>query len=963
MRQSMLEFSRCAPWLGLFALLGCPDDPQGPTLFDTEPSLTNLKAVLSASEVPAGTRVSVTCEATDHNGAVTELTAPDVQIQVSPEASVDGHTVVATAEGRYLVACKKSGFEKDEPAELVVLATEAIRVVTILDPDQAPAGTDVTVTCLVQDVHGNNLNAGWTPEVSVTPARGTTLRGLVIETRSTGTYEVACHGQGLEKAPAILTVIPGAPATLTAEPSSVSVLAGDRVEVTCHAADAFGNLVLVTPSVEVAPPPEMLDATGFSAITSGDYDVTCALESGLTSSPVLVRVHPNLPSSLVIAGVNPAKSLYAGGELVTLDVEVRDVYGNLLENPAVTLSGSPMGSVVPSGTGVVLAADGLIELIASADPPTQDDLPVTDRVSVQVDAAPPALVITFPGRAEMVEQDPTVPLTVEGTVQDSGSGVTSLTVNQTPISPDANGHFTAVLQPEWGINLIEATAVDGLGNVRDLAQSFEIASSYQRTGPTRAVSGRIADGVLAHLGQPALDDNQPDVDDLATIVGLALANLDVAALIPDPATTFRSDCSIPFVSIRGALNLHVDSVSYGTPEVSISSVPGGLALSVSIPQVAVDMRTTGDVCDIAIRVRGTASANRITASGTVQVAPDGTVQLPNPTVTISGLSINLHLPSIIDWAVDGIINLFRGAISNALQSAFQNVLRDRVPPAIEGFLGSAEIGTRFDLPAPLSTRLEVRSGLGMLRFDNVGGCIGFDTTIYGNGSSTPEPRGGILQESTTLPSFSPNHPLAVALAYDLVNQALYSAWYSGAFDIDLAPFFSGQLNNNGQMVNVRAQATALLPPVLGPSQDAAHPVALQVGDLQIDLELDNLANLPPIQATVYAFADVQADIAVDSSGQLQITLAPQPRFVLDVTSSLGAYVDLIALTTMLENLVANYAPQIFGQVIQGIPLPTFDLSSIPGSGLPSGTVLGIDQAQTRFTSSYVIFEGSLVQIP
>ena len=52
--------------------------------------------------------------------------------------------------------------------------------------------------------------------------------------------------------------------------------------------------------------------------------------------------------------------------------------------------------------------------------------------------------------------------------------------------------------------------------------------------------------------------------------------------------------------------------------------------------------------------------------------------------------INLSLPAVIDWAIDGIINLFRGSISSRLESAFRDVIRQQVPRVIEDFLWSAE---------------------------------------------------------------------------------------------------------------------------------------------------------------------------------------------------------------------------------------------------------------------------------
>lgn len=949
--------------IAVLALAACAEDPGGTIHRVDDPTITDVTTVLSGDEIVAGAAVSVECIANKSDGATEKLEGAGISVTVTPSEGVEltGPQIVGRAAGRYEVACVVADYEVT-PASLVVIPSDAVRVVATLSATTAQAGFPVDVTCELEDTEGNRT-ATTDAQVRASPSRSVTVQSQRLFAENVGTYEVECRLGMLDRVTAELAVVPADPARLVVEATPRSAVAGERVEVSCFAVDAYANPVTVTANVNVTPAPDTQDATGFVATVAQDYDVTCTLPAhGVTSDVLVVGVRPADPATVQIVALDPTKPIYASGDIVEPELTAADIYGNAIENVAVTFYGIPAGSVNDLGTRASLVGDGMITLVATVDPPTHMGATVEDTMMLVVDGLPPQITFTFPARGAMVQADPTDTLTLQGNVTDLVSSVTDFLVNGQPVTPNAQGDFSVPMDPSWGINVIEATAVDEAGNVRELAQSFEIASSYKRASPSRQLSGRVNDGIIAHLGQAALDDNANDVDDLATIARLAIQNLDVASIIPDPATTYNSSC----LFLSGRLRLYVDAVNFGTPTINITTRNGGLYLYASIPNVVVNMHTSGDVCDINVNVSGTATAQRIVVSGNLNISRSGNssvVSMPSANVNIVGLNINLNLPSIIDWAIDGIINLFRGAISSRLETAFRDIIRAEIPPVVEDFLDSLDLSTGFNLPAPLSTRLELRSGLGMVQFDTAGGNIGMDTTLFATPAFSPEPRGGILQEVQNLPSFSSSDPLAVALGYDLLNQAMYSAWYGGAFHIDLAQFFNGQVNNNGSMVNIEATADPMLPPVVRPTGNAQWPVEIAIGDLGIDLDVSGIPNFPMIEARVFAHAKIRANISVDAQGVLQFTLAPNPEIVLDVESSLDTLLDPVALRDTLYAIINGFVPQIVADVIAGIPLPTFDLSSMAGGYLPPNIVLGLGNAQTRFHSSYLILEGNLVQVP
>jgi hypothetical protein len=962
------------PVLAAGVASGCVEDsagcPGGVCLFRAESNLVEVVAVPSGEAITAGERMRVSCLGRWDDGSEKPLTEGlSIAIEPSSRTTVDGAWVTAEVAGAKEVRCRVEAAPEltQVPGVYTVLPAEPATVTAEPSAARVVAGQRVEVRCRFADAFGNPVEER--PErIRTQPSRGTRIDGMSVIGELAGDYSVSCAAPStVREIGAPLTVEPAAPTRMVAELERYRAMAGETTAVRCRMADDFGNEVISTDAeYEVTPTPDVVAPSGVLATTSGDYWVTCRLPAfSLDSDPVLLRIVASWPASMQILEVRPARPIYARTEIVEPVLDIRDVYGNRVAAADVALTGIPAEGVVDAGFGqAMLVGNGQITLVATVTSRTHMNQLVDAQTTLNVDGEAPEVEITFPRRAEMVVAQPNANLTIRGRVTDGGSGVASLVVNGQMITPNANGDFTASMRPGWGVNPIEVSAFDQVGNQKAIVQSFSLASSYRRVSPTRITSGRSPDGIIAHLGQAALDDNADDVDDLATIARLAIENTDIMSLIPNPVTTFNSDCSIPFVTIRGALNLHVDSLTFARPRIDITAIQGGLRVRAEVSNLVVRLRTSGDVCEIGVGVRGTASASRVVVTGDIQVSANNgrvVVAMPSRNVSISGLDIDLDLPAIIDWAVDGIIGLFKGMIRNRIESAFGDVIRDQVPRVAGDFLSSLTLDTGFDLPAPLSMRLSLNSVLGMLQFYNGGGDIGLDSAIYATGRITPEPRGGIVQETQTLPSFQASRALGVAIGYDQINQALYSLWYGGGLDLDLGALIGTSMGSGAGVSSARARG--LLPPIVRPTGDAQYPLELQVGDLRLDVQIDNIPVLGTVALEGYATVFVQANASVNRAGEIQLALGPTPRVMLQLDTPLEGIIDIVPLIDGIERALELLVPQIFSRVIQNIPIPSFDLSTMAGGYLPPGIVLGLGNAQSRFHPSYLILEGDLVQVP
>ena len=580
-------------------------------LFSAEGTLVSTEAVLSKAEADAGTEVQVTCMAKWSDGKTSPLADSAIEVRPSESVTIEAPRLVIDTAGTYAVTCPATGAEA-KPSTLVIRAGDAARLIATITPSTLPVGERATVTCMAQDAFGN-ARSGDLAAIASTSISGAPVQGMQVQGLVPGAYGVRCIVGRLVSADAALTVIAGAPVRLIASLDRYEVRAGERVTVTCQAEDVGSNLVSINAEIRVDVTPASIDATGLTPATATVHHVSCALPAAtLESVPVDLTVRPGLPASLHITEVIPTKPIYARNEPVELRVRMLDGYMNEVPAATIEVTATPALAALSAGNaGAVLLGNGPIPLTARVTSPTFEGRVVEDTTTVIVDGTPPEIMIDYPARAEIVAASPSQALTIRGHVTDALTSVTSISVNGQSVTPGRGGSFTAVVSPSWGINVIEAIAVDEVGNTRSLSQAFELGSRFRAASPARVNAARIDDGMMLHIGAAALDDNNADVDDLATIARLAVERIDVRSLIPSPVTNFHSDCSIPFIDITGNLRLYVDAVRYASPSFDFTPIQGGLRLRVEMTNVRVDLHTSGDVCEIGMGLSGSATASRI----------------------------------------------------------------------------------------------------------------------------------------------------------------------------------------------------------------------------------------------------------------------------------------------------------------------------------------------------------------
>ena len=578
----------------------CSDD----STTSYNPADLTVDTGVSALVVPPGQPFDVTCTVTHVTDGVVDV-GTTVLIEPVDGATIVDHTVTPTRVGSLTVTCAlTSAPEVYDPTPETVLVTQnaAAGVETVLEPSQIGAGSTSNVRCQPFNQQGAKVEAPTT--VTVSPTAGIQLADHTITGEAVGSYEVTCALTDApsmkDNSPATLKVVAGPAAKVTTTLDNASAPAGTTATVACAVEDAYGNPVTDAVTQVTASPSEgvtIADHT-LSAGKTGSYEITCHVADKTDATEV--------PASLEVTGgkavkvdlvVDPVKQGYAIGDEVTFSWTVEDTFGNVLDVPA-TFEAPTAGVKKTSELTYELTGEGQHTFTVSLDAPNTG---VFDSETLMVDATPPTLIITWPPRGQTLTGDQAVVVT--GEVSDAVSGLDILRVNGTKLTPEPDGTFKFTVQAQHGLNAVLAEADDEAGNHAKATVAFYFSSDYMPYVDTTPADVALEDALRLFLGQDVIDDNDHDpshVDDLATLVEILLANVDLTQL--GLGQLFEQ--TVPVINqslgqfdILGQsveLNLTGDAVIKVTiSEVALSSKPtvhltskdGGIFFQGELPQV------------------------------------------------------------------------------------------------------------------------------------------------------------------------------------------------------------------------------------------------------------------------------------------------------------------------------------------------------------------------------------------
>jgi hypothetical protein len=766
----------------------------------------------------------------------------------TPEGSelptIEGSKLTFTTAGEYAVQCAitETGYHDPTPAKIVVWAGNSDAIETTVEPMTIMAGNTADVTCQGDDSWGNPVSE-WEVMVTGDPQGGLISSGLILKGLTVGTYSVACaqvDGE-IDPSPVSVNVEHGLPKRIKTLLEETFIPAGDSTGVTCTAEDKYGNNVPDLPMTVALP--AQLSMVGFdvTGVNAGTYAVTC-VPAGLDWSAFnlekdVLEVQPGEPVSLTL-DVMPPKPYFGTYEKVTLTPMAHDAYGNLVIEPDLlpVWIDPDQNFIKKSELAFAFKEEGYYTLTTALTNAPDE----VASVDVAIEGEPPSLVVTYPDRAETIQgSKPSV--TVEGVALDTIAGVEKVLVNGVEANLEADGSFTKIIIPQWGLNILKVEAIDSSDAVTTVIQSFVFAEDYYAMEPDLP---RVPDALQLWLSKEFIDDgvhNPTHINDIATVIEVTLANLDLSKALKD------SD-------VGGGYKVVFSDLNFNPPKVTLSPIVGGLNLKAKIKNLSVGLKLQGECkvlgIDLCPDFSGSVSVEEILIDSDMMIsAEQGNLQTGLDQVDVSVGYVDLEVDGILGWLFDWLIDFIVNIFTNDLEELFKSELEDELSDQIVDILDELAITETFEidglLPGMPPMSLTFDTNIYSAKFDQHGGRIGLGGRFLTSKKVAWDIHGSIAR-GTCLKGFPVNWQLPgeenfeVGLFDDFLNLAMTSVWYAGALDLSLDKDTLGGgdgFDLGGLPVDdLNLDIQFLLPPIINGCESDTL-LYLQMGDLFLDAEL------------------------------------------------------------------------------------------------------------------------------
>jgi hypothetical protein len=562
----------------------------------------------------------------------------------------------------------------------------------------------------------------------------------------------------------------------------------------------------------------------------------------------------------------PRRNLYRIGDDIMAEAAVFDRFGEARDAPVVwSLDPPTIGSVTADGR-VNPTGEGQGYVVACTEL-------VCGRAGFFVDDAPPVVAIRSPEKNARLEGFAGRLLMVEGWAVDS-RGVAQVQVNGQTVGLDDEGAFNVEVPLEFGINRVLVTANDG---VRPPTHAVRYALWAPRW-LERDAAGLEVPGIMSlRLDQSLLDADAdievPDaagrveVNELAAFMRLVIGLIDGTRLLDDPQ-----------ISNTETINLRIDAVRFGEPEIDVAFNAQGLEVFLRLPELSVQtdgqLYIQGEPLSLEGRIGGSIVGY---AQTSIALSPEGRLQMGR---VDTGVAVESVTGEYAEPAVEALLNalgsqlnsLIRDALEDAIEDLIAEALPEAVQGVLDGVLDSLErlpltIDSGIEGVAPARLALEMRPArLQLARRSLVG--IELDGRIVQENDPLvllhPDP--GVPELSEAEQRYVRGAGLGISARLALINGLLHAVWRAGVlrFRPPLPAQFAGLLGE--------VEIDTEIPPIVGPApSDFELPLMV---DLVLRLTMQPAGITEPHVFSVRLRAGLGLTI---QAGRFGMTLAETPR--------------------------------------------------------------------------------------
>ncbi|MEQ1857227.1 MAG: hypothetical protein ABL963_12180 [Longimicrobiales bacterium] len=724
--------------------------------------------------------------------------------------------------------------------------------------------------------------------------------------------------------------------------------------------------------------------------------MACASDSptGAGSAPALALSDSTAAFAAFAGGPGPAGKVFAvtnagGGTLSGLSATVTYGTGQATGWLASLLSATtaPADLTLAAATDSVGAGTYEAAVVLAATGVAPDTVRVTFTVALGV---APTIVVTSPARSSMLQSGTLaafdVPITGEAchpTVPIASLRVNGVTI---PVSGTSLCHtFNVTQSSPWGLSTITVEAVNAYGRDARHVQSYLRSPTYMPVAYAQSPAARVAHGFYMQLNQPVIDDgNRTNIDDLASIAQAAMNAFNVNAGL---ATTFTRnpanaganqsyDCVL-FTRDNPATGMRVNRTggfTVGTRVLNHARVgAAGVDFSVGfstlnaplrvdgwadlqcVPPFAVHAVQTGDLyatrLDLTDRYVVGAAANNLSVTSTSSTA----------TLTGAGVDVDWGPLDFLDFLVNGTVQLLLAFFENVMEGLVADSVGVVLADTMDDFLSAWTV----DASAPVNGRsVSYHAVIDSVRHAGTypDGFVQLGLASQVRPTSTPTaapPLFGAIRAGGSVPSFSATgYDMGVAIADDLVNQLLWSAWQAGSFSVTDVEAFTGQT-----YAGLAGSSSATLPPVVAPAS-GNRMLDVQWGDVLFDGTADPAVfGLPgsrtgsPVPFQAWVSAVIGVDLGFDDGGNRLSASNPLPAVAVQVSTGTATTLDEVALADAVATAIGDALSRLAEQSLFAVDVPVMNIGAL--TGVPPGTVLRLRQASVDRAGRYMRLTGSV----
>ena len=557
----------------------------------------------------------------------------------------------------------------------------------------------------------------------------------------------------------------------------------------------------------------------------------------------------------------------------------------------------PMLSNAARTIGILFSA---IALGCTPDVPDDDDTSGDDDGGI-VAPVLPRIVLEKPARASFHPAGSQVE--IAGQCIPGDAPLAQLTIDDEVIKLADDGSFSHILTSVPGINVVQLRVEDS-----DDERATEALGYHY--GPTVVPAEQLTNIGVIHASAALLDDDNPDLDDTASLI---------EGLLEDPST---------FEGLLAPMEdeylvLTPTSMEVSTADVDLDPYSGALSTSMALWGLHVTFDAEGTGMWSWVSVSGEMWADPATIEMDMDVsASGGDVQVAVTYVDVTLDGFVLTVEYVPDFLEPYLGDLVQGYVEDALRQTAE----DMVGEFLGGFLEAFAVDLEFGEENPVTLELD----LGSVQLDSTGITMWLDGRTTGEVAFAMPDWAGSLTTSGTPPDMPYSaKPLNVAVDDDFVNQLFFTLWYAGALsgwefgEAELALMGSGDI-----------------PPPLGPVQEVAVGLQLplvitgtEVEGFDFDLGVGEVhSTITRTDGTQMGFATNihgGASLMVAADGSLTLTMDDRPA---ELEIGVGVLQhpavldpgDLAALMRLIVPPMLSQANEAF----PGFPLPETELSDL-----------------------------------